>query len=231
MGETWVRAEERIGLQLTAVRRLREGEQFERALDLCERWMKSAIEKYPEAEPEFMREQSIILQSLGRDREYAQVLERLYRLAPAEPGMNNDLGYTWLELGTNFDQALTMIRYAVANDPLNAAFLDSLAWVHYKRGEFADALKQQERAVRLHEGQDADQYDHLGDIRWRLEQRSAAISAWRRAIELLEKETDAERRRYGRSVFRDRLRAKVSAAESGGKVEVSATAAELKTRP
>jgi tetratricopeptide (TPR) repeat protein len=231
MNEGWLRPEQRIGLQLTAVRRLREGEQYERGLDLCERWMKAALEKSPEAEPEFMREQSFLLQALGREREYAQVLERLYRLAPSDPGMSNDLGYTWLELGMNVDQALTMIRYAVANDPMNAAFLDSLAWTYYKRGEFDAALKQQERAVRLVDGQDADQYDHLGDIRWRLEQRKEAIAAWTKATELLSKETDAERRRYGRSVFRDKLRGKLAAAETGGKVEVAATATEPKGQP
>lgn len=231
LNESWVRPEDRIRLQLTAVRRLREGEQYERGLDLCERWMKAALETSAEAEPEFMREQSFLLQSLGREREYAQVLERLYRLAPSEPGMNNDLGYTWLELGINPDQALTMIRYAVANDPMNAAFLDSLAWAHYKRGEFEAALKQQERAVRLVDGQDADQYDHLGDIHWRLEKRAAAITAWTKAAELLDQETDVERRRYGRSVFRDRLRGKLAAAETGGKVEAAATTAEPKGRP
>ena len=49
--------------------------------------------------------------------------------------MNNDLGYLYAEQGKNLEKAETMIRKAVADEPENSAYLDSLGWVLFKRGK------------------------------------------------------------------------------------------------
>ena len=46
--------------------------------------------------------------------------------------------------GTRLDEALSLIRRAVALDPQNGAYLDSLGWVHFKMGKYdlaEDALR------------------------------------------------------------------------------------------
>ncbi len=219
--------EERLGLQRKIVETLRDSEQFDRALEACEKFTKLAAERQPEAEAVFAELQGEIFQLAGREREYQQFLERAFRSNPNQAGLGNDLAYTWSEAGRKFEQALKMSRHAVAADPLNAAYLDTLGWVYYKLGQFEDAHKWQTRAVQLRNGHDADQFDHLGDICWRLIRREDAIAAWKKAAEYLEKETDRERRRPGRPVFRDQLNAKLAAADRGEPVNTSATAAEM----
>lgn len=219
--------EERLGLQTKIVETLRDSEQYDRALEACEKFTKLAAERQPEAEAIFAALQGEICQLAGREREYLQFLERAYRGNPNQAGLGNDLAYTWVEAGRNFEQALKMGRQAVAADPLNAAYLDTLGWVYYKLGQFENAYKWQARAVQLRNGHDADQYDHLGDICWRLNRREEAIVAWKKAAEYLEKESERERRRPGRPAFREHLTAKLAAAERGNSTSTAATAAEL----
>lgn len=218
--------DERLGLQSKIVETLRDSEQFERALEACELYLKQAAERQPEAEAIFAGLQGDIFQAAGREREYLQILERAYRNNPNQPGLANDLAYSWIEAGRNFEQALKMSRSAVAADPLNAAFLDTRAWAYYKLGQFELAHKQQTRAVQLRNGHDADQFDHLGDICWRMDRREEAAAAWKNALEFLEKETERERRRPGRSALRNQLNSKLNAAERGDPVNTAATAAE-----
>ena len=53
----------------------------------------------------------------------------------------NALGYS-LSLHTNeLDYAEKLIRRAIKIDPGNAAIIDSLAWVLYKKGYFKEAVK------------------------------------------------------------------------------------------
>ena len=106
----------------------------------------------------------------------------------------NYLGYMWTDKGTNLTEAMDLIQKAVALEPDNSAFLDSLGWAFHKLGRDADALPQLQRAVELLEKStkrdkedrqdDAVMYDHLADILFKLDKRVEAIAAWKRAIEL-----------------------------------------------
>ncbi|HEV3168220.1 MAG TPA: tetratricopeptide repeat protein [Isosphaeraceae bacterium] len=112
-------------------------------------------------------------------------LEILLTKDPDDAGVNNDLGYLWADQGKNLDKAETMIRKAVAEDPSNYAYLDSLGWVLYKRGKAKEAFGQLERAAADEEGRkDATIFDHLGDVCFRLGENAKAKAAWEQAIKL-----------------------------------------------
>src|SRR5439155_5606633 len=68
-----------------------------------------------------------------------QILEQVVQLDPRHAAANNDLGYTWADEGKNLSRAEQMIRTALHDEPDNEAFLDSLGWVLYKRGQFKEA--------------------------------------------------------------------------------------------
>ncbi|MCG3138706.1 MAG: Beta-barrel assembly-enhancing protease [Phycisphaerae bacterium] len=135
--------------------------------------------------------------------------EELYQLSPANPGINNDLGYLWATRGMNLDQAEKMIRLALASDPRSAAFLDSLGWVKYKQGDFEEAWKWLQRAAHAPQFQgeqywynwlaardprrgDADPIilDHLGDTAWRKGLKEEAVQFWQRAVKQAESNED-----------------------------------------
>ncbi len=73
---------------------------------------------------------------------------------------------------------------ATEDDRDNSAYVDSLGWVLFRRGQIDDARKELERATTLDESGDPVIYDHLGDVYQRLKMRPEATRAWQRALEL-----------------------------------------------
>ena len=104
-------------------------------------------------------------------------------LRPDDPNVLNYLGYSWVEMGRNLEQAQEMIQRAVKRSRHNGYIVDSLGWVYYKVGKFAEAVTELERAVQLMP-QDPVINDHLGDAYWRMGRKREARFQWGRASRL-----------------------------------------------
>ena len=111
-----------------------------------------------------------------------EVLERIYKENPDDISVCNDLGYLYADQGKKLKQAEMMIRKAVAAEPENAAYLDSMGWVLFKLGKFKEAVVSLEKASKLPAGADTTIWDHLGDCYDRLKEPKKAISAWKQAL-------------------------------------------------
>ena len=96
----------------------------------------------------------------------------------------NYLGYMWLENGTNVDEAEPLIRRALQFVPESAAFIDTLGWFHFKKGDYAQALEQLLKAVELVEEPDSVIFDHVAQTYLKLGKSSDAESYFRKALEL-----------------------------------------------
>ena len=59
---------------------------------------------------------------------------------PNDAGAKNDLGYLWADQAKHLKLARHMIEAAVAEEPDNSAFLDSLGWVLYRLGNAEEAI-------------------------------------------------------------------------------------------
>ncbi len=66
----------------------------------------------------------------------------------------------------------------------NAAYVDSLGWVLFRRGKVAEARKELERAAALPDGDDPVIFEHLGDVYATLKLPAAARRAWEQALRL-----------------------------------------------
>lgn len=99
---------------------------------------------------------------------------------PEHPFVLNYLGYAWADQGLNLDDALKMIRKAVALRPGDGYITDSLGWVLYRMGEHQDAVPHLEKAVELLP-YDPVINDHLGDAYWSVGRRLEARFQWSRA--------------------------------------------------
>jgi len=132
----------------------------------------------------------------GDEAGYQCTLELTREKFPDHGPTNNDLGYLWTEQHKNLEQALRMIQSAVDSEPENAAYLDSLGWVHYKLGRYDDAvvwLRKSEAQTNADASRgDADALttqvvvmDHLGDALYRQGDRAEANRVWRRAQRVL----------------------------------------------
>ena len=102
-------------------------------------------------------------------------------LEPEQPYVLNYLGYSWVDMGMNFDQAEDMLKRAVELQPDDGYIVDSLGWVYYKLGRFDDAVTQLEKAVEL-KPDDPTINDHLGDAYWQTGRYHEARFQWHRAL-------------------------------------------------
>ncbi|TLP45542.1 tetratricopeptide repeat protein [Cohaesibacter sp. CAU 1516] len=106
-------------------------------------------------------------------------MQKALELFPNQPTVLNYLGYSWVDRGLNLDQAIEMIRQAVALRPYDGFFVDSLGWAHFRLSQFEEAVKFLERAVELRP-EDPTITDHLGDAYWMTGRKNEARFQWQR---------------------------------------------------
>lgn len=126
------------------------------------------------------------LEQAGKSDEAVAYVKKALAIKPDFDEALNYLGYTYAERGENLAQAREMIEKAVRQQPDNAAFLDSLAWVLYRQGHPAEALSQIEKALKLMPDTDATVEDHFGDILEAVGRHDDAKAAWQRSLSVEE---------------------------------------------
>lgn len=143
-----------------------------------------------------LRDARLILSNLGvltdRMAEAEEWLEQVLDEFPEDAGALNDLGYLWADQGKSLARALEMTRRAVAAQPDNAAYRDSLGWALYRLGRIPEAIRELEQAAA---GDDPDGVilDHLGDAYLRADRIAEAVAIWRRAAAAFAREEDREK--------------------------------------
>ena len=124
----------------------------------------------------------------------------------------NDLGFHLADQGRNLDEAERLVRDASRSDridrqkagnaePDNAAYIDSLGWVLFRRGKLPRPGPElrSARAVTRTGAVDPVVWDHLGDVCSGSARRRRRKAAWEKALELYENEPRGTRgRRDGR---------------------------------
>jgi len=136
---------------------------------------------------DYLKVLSLVQQQQGHRAAALESLDFAYLLNPTDVGINNDLGYTLADLGTRLDEAEHMVRFAVAREPTNSAYLDSLGWVLYRRGDFDGARRWLSRAAGAPDAlEDPVIHDHLGDACWRVGDNAEAVEHWTEAVKLAE---------------------------------------------
>ena len=100
---------------------------------------------------------------------------------PENAATENDFGYMLAERGVKLDQAMTMLQKAVKFDPQNGAYLDSLAWVYYRQGNYAMAEDYERKAV-LRQPGDPSILAHMAEIDARNGKLSLAVTEWEKSL-------------------------------------------------
>jgi tetratricopeptide (TPR) repeat protein len=108
-------------------------------------------------------------------------LRKLLKDRPEDAVVQNALGYTLADRGQSLDEAAALVGAALAQTPDSAAVLDSMGWVRFRQGRFAEALEYLVRARDL--GDDAEIDLHLGEVQWALGNRDQARKTWQDALQ------------------------------------------------
>lgn len=98
----------------------------------------------------------------------------------------NNYAYFLIENGGDMERAAEMSKRAVDNQPDNPTFIDTYAWILFKKGDYEDALTYQRSAVEKSEAEgdtSAELYDHYGDILFKNGKTDEAVENWKKALE------------------------------------------------
>jgi tetratricopeptide (TPR) repeat protein len=174
------------------------GKRYEAACDFYRELMKKletdfSSEELREGLKEIRLACSGVCVMLGRNDEAEQQLDLVLDEYPEDPGAMNDLGYLWADRNEHLGRASRMLHKAVEAEPENASFRDSLGWLFYRQGKYAEAATELQKA--LEKQQDGAIYDHLGDVYEKLGEKAKAKEHWQNASKAYEKEKDEEKRK------------------------------------
>lgn len=103
-------------------------------------------------------------ESLGNFPAAEKHLREAIRLDPNFANAYNSLGYSLLENGGNLSEARECIEKAFSLEPENPFILDSLGWLRFKEGRYADAVELLRKAVSMRE--DEEIVLHLIEALW-----------------------------------------------------------------
>lgn len=128
---------------------------------------------------------SILAERLGKIEELVEILDKAVTLYPDNAEILNILGYTIADhdLRDRFDQGERLLTEAVALEPENVMFWDSLAWLHFRLNRFDEALSAMQKPLAAGIEHSEIAY-HLGEIYLKLNMISEARKYLNLAIDL-----------------------------------------------
>ncbi len=146
------------------------------------------------------------LERLGAWQKSVEKMRSVLEANPANAAAMNFIGYTLADHGGDLDEAEKLVKRALDTRPDSAAYLDSMGWVLYKRGEFDKAVDFLERAV-TEAPDEATLLEHLGDAAMRSSKRVKAAEAFKHALQLIVESPENVDRRNQRADLERKLRA------------------------
>lgn len=119
----------------------------------------------------------------GQYEKAERLMETVIAKAPDSDEALNYLAYMWAEKGVKLDQAMDYVTRALKITPDDPAYMDTLGWIHFKRGDYPAALKALRRACDLIPD-DPVVTDHVGDAWHALKNEQKAVEYWKRSLRL-----------------------------------------------
>ena len=166
-----------------------------------------ALKAHPRDE-ELLYALGAVLARSGATQQAIARMRELLEVNPQNAAALNFIGYTLADHGEQLDEAERLVRRALAIHPDSGAYLDSLGWVQFRRGDMVRAASTLERAAEL-EPDEPTILEHLGDAYGGVSRRDAAVAAYRRALEAM-RTTDDPTARERTAVVERKLKALAS---------------------
>ncbi len=165
---------------------LREAKQAQVAVATFEEALhESEAEGQEVANGRFFFEYGAAAERAGLYEKAAELFKKSIQLDPADAAeAYNYLGFMWADQNTHLAEAEDYIKRALAADPENGAYLDSLGWLHYRRGEYEQGLAELLNAAHVLKTDDATVFEHVGDAYSMLHEMPKALEYWEKSLAL-----------------------------------------------
>jgi tetratricopeptide (TPR) repeat protein len=141
-----------------------------------------------------------------KDFDKAEVLfKEVLKANPKNATALNYIGYMLADRGVRLQEAVKYVEEALALDPNNGAYLDSLGWAFYKLNELDKAEQYLLRAVELVKN-DPVIHDHLGDVYFKGGNYEKAVQYWTKSVEVGTEPEETQKVREKLDKLQDSLR-------------------------
>lgn len=107
--------------------------------------------------------------------------KKVLAVNPRNAPVLNYYGYMLGDLGLRLDEAESLVRRALKEEPFSGAYLDSLGWIYLKENKLADAETTLRQALE-HESHDATIHSHLGDLYAKTGRPEMAAAEWEKSL-------------------------------------------------
>ncbi|MDP6490813.1 MAG: tetratricopeptide repeat protein [Kiritimatiellia bacterium] len=118
---------------------------------------------------------------VGRSLVAEEAFEECVGLYPGSDQALNYLAYLWAESNQNLEQAMAYVVRALAIRPKSPAYIDTLAWVHYRNGDYASARDELKKALEVMPD-DPIINEHMGDVYDALDAPDEARHYWTQSV-------------------------------------------------
>ena len=169
-------------------------QRFDKALPL---YLK-AVEKDPE-NIQYLLALAGTYDETGDYEQSTDLYERLIQMAPQSPIVNNNYAYHLSLRGANLNEALNYSKLALAADPNNGPYLDTMGWIYYQLKDYDKAREYIEKSLQV-EKDSPEVMEHLGDVYQKLGDHEKATFYWQKSLELDGNRTHLNEK-LGRSVY------------------------------
>jgi tetratricopeptide (TPR) repeat protein len=118
----------------------------------------------------------------GQIEKAVKLMKKSIALDPANSAEAcNYLGFMWVDRNEKLDEGGALIKRALQIEPENPAYLDSLGWYYYRKGQFDLAITQLLKACDRIHPEDAVVDEHVADTYSKLGDKAKALVYWQRA--------------------------------------------------
>lgn len=159
------------------VQLLRDNKQFPAAYQL----LAQAMVRYPE-DADLVYDQAMVAEKIGKPDEMEKLLRSVIATKPDYHHAYNALGYSLADRNVRLPEARQLVAKALEFAPNDPFIVDSLAWVEFRSGNSAEAVRLLQGAFQVRP--DAEIAAHLGEVLWSMGQRDQANAIWTKGLEL-----------------------------------------------
>lgn len=121
---------------------------------------------------------------LGNKAKTYEYYDRVLKNNPENVYVLNNYAYFLSIDGVRLDEALKMSAITIEKEPKNVTFLDTYAWILYKLERYKEAKKWMEKVFSYDKNPQGINYEHYGDILYKLGETQKAVQNWKKANKL-----------------------------------------------
>ena len=140
----------------------------------------AAVKERPE-HVDLLYDRAMAAEKLNKLGVLEEDLRKVIRLKPDYAHAYNALGYSLVEKTDRLNEATELLDKAISLAPEDPFILDSMGWLHYRKGNLDKAREFLERAWRLR--QDPEIAAHLGEVLWMKGSREEASHLWKSTLQ------------------------------------------------